>query len=112
MPRAYSGDLRGSGDSRCGGRLIGARGGWRSGNRRRPPGLVGGGGPAVRRPNHRRAAAARHWRRRLLALITQQAELTLEEIRERLAERGVQAAVSSSALSLAKSCSIGLRSGE
>src|SRR6516165_8637621 len=97
MPRAYSGDLRGSGDSRCGGRLIGARGlevgestatAW-VGRWRRT-----GSSEAKSQKGRSRSPLAAHtsW---LLALITEQTDLTLEEIGERLAARGVRAAVSS-----------------
>ena len=100
MPRAYSGDLRV--------RVIGAvEGGLsaRGAARRLAVGestataWVGrwrrtGSSEAKSQKGRSRSplAAQTSW---LLALITQQADLTLEEIRERLAERGVQVAVSS-----------------
>src|SRR5215813_13746103 len=100
MPRAYSGDLRirvigaveGGLSARGGARRLGAGestatawvGRWRRTRSSEAKSQKG----RSRSP----LAAQTSW---LLALITQQADLTLEEIRERLAERGVQVAVSS-----------------
>ena len=100
MPRAYSGDLRV--------RVIGAvEGGLSARGAARRLGVgestatawVGrwrrtGSSEAKSQKGRSRSPLATQtsW---LLALITQQADLTLEEIRERLAERGVQVAVSS-----------------
>src|ERR1700757_4332181 len=100
MPRAYSGDLRvrvigaveGGLSARGAARRLGVGestatawvGRWRRTGSSEAKSQKG--------PTRPPLAAQTSW---LLALITQQADLTLEEIRERLAERGVQVAVSS-----------------
>jgi transposase len=100
MARAYSGDLRvrvigaveGGLSARAAARRLGVGestatawvGRWRR----------TGSSQAKSQKGRSRSPLAAH-ARWLLALITEQADLTLEEIRERLAEHGVEAAVSS-----------------
>ena len=94
------GGFAGSRDWRRGGRLVSARGGTSAGGRGIDGDRLGWSVAADREfrgqitegPQPLATGGETSW---LLALITQQADLTLEEIRERLAERGVQVAVSS-----------------